>query len=1358
MPTVLPPIIREFPRAIPSSDLNASILPPAASLRRVDQRQRVDLNLCVVRPRFRPLLHARLFAAVIVSATVALAADAAALVSARPLSVELGAPLRQHFSPDDYGGYSSVTAVAHTAEGFTLFGTYHAAILYDGVTYEKIPVPATYVTALCRDNAGVMWAAGDNEIGVIQADAADGQLHYVSRMSWLPADARTFGRMRAMVAGRAGVFAATTDGILHFADGRANFLPLPPESRLQLFSLAGRVYLQDSRRGLLVFAEGSFRVIDTGRTLIGRRIQLVERDAVHALCLIEGEGPFRFELATGLLEKIVTPLAALLAEPMGHGLRMADGRLVFIRGNNRGLLVADPALQSAQVLDAKTGLVNTTIIGAALDADNGLWLGTGNGLVRLDLAPGLTVFDERNAFPIGSASSLVRHAGVLYAASSQGLMRLTPGEPATGQPAHFVPDPRVPEICDNLRDTPEGLLFSTDNAVELLTEAGRRRLFKPPARITMIKPNRRALGLYFIATDDGGVYVMNLAARTTQRVLTLPPGVILWNGAEESDRVSWFGTASSGFWRITATSADWAQATAEPYPLGQSGLPAGKSWTGILSLFDELHFLSETGMYRWHPATQKFSLDERYRIAGVNQLRFMPAIADPTGRAWCSAWTGTLECVRPLGYFQATSPGAFAWHDAPARWQAGVGRFGAGLVLVESEAGRPVLWTKSPTAIARIELDTLPANGANAAWRPVLRRFTMGERSWPVAGGAELRLPFSNLPITLRYAAPRYQTGAPLRYQTRLLGFREEWSAPAVSNETVFTNLTGGPFAFEVRAIDADGIVSDTARLSFSVALPWHRTTGAFVLYTLALAGAVIGFIRWRLSHANRERARLERIVAERTAQLAAARDQAESASRAKSGFLANMSHELRTPLNGVIGYAQVLMKDRDLSPKNRQRVSVVQTSGEHLLRMINEVLDFSKIEAGRLELHSTPFHLPQLLRDVAAALSPRAEQKELEFIFDPAADLPELVVGDALKLRQVLDNLLGNAIKFTAAGHISLSVTQVSTSSVSDSQLSTLSSQPDGECFTFTVQDTGVGISAADLPTLFQPFHQLTDGRPPEAGTGLGLAISHRFVALMGGQLEATSQRGLGSRFAFTIRLPVLALSADAPAAALQIITGYAGPRRRLMIVDDVAVNRHVLRELLEPLGFTIVEADAGEPALASAAATPPDLIFLDLRMPGMNGLELAQRLRALPDGPRLKLIAMSASVLSFNRDDAFAAGCDDFLPKPFREDDLLSRLSLALGLDWQTAAEVSSAPSRPSSRSPFNDPAARLPTEQLHELLAIARRGEIVAFRRRLAELRATAGASEPLIDALDLLAKTYRMERIRERLESALSSPSP
>jgi CheY-like chemotaxis protein len=377
--------------------------------------------------------------------------------------------------------------------------------------------------------------------------------------------------------------------------------------------------------------------------------------------------------------------------------------------------------------------------------------------------------------------------------------------------------------------------------------------------------------------------------------------------------------------------------------------------------------------------------------------------------------------------------------------------------------------------------------------------------------------------------------------------------------------------------------------------------------------------------------------------------------------------------------------------------------------------LDFSKIEAGKIELRPAPFHLPQLLADIAATLRPRAEAKGLAFHTDFPADLPALVIGDAQKLRQVLDNLLSNAAKFTASGSVTLKV-----------------SAADAAHFSFAVTDTGPGISHADQARLFQPFQQAVDARPPEPGTGLGLAISHRYVALMGGSLTLTSALNEGSVFAFTLPLEPLAV-VSAPAAPAVAVTGYTGPRRRLLVVDDIAVNRSLLVDLLMPLGFEIVTAASGREALAFVPDFAPHLIFLDLRMPDMDGFTLAKKLRALPRGADFKLIAMSASVLAFNRDDAFAAGCDDFLPKPFRESDLIAQLALHLSLTWTHPAPT---------------PIERATPEDLTPLLAAAERGELSALRRLLADLRARFPADPHLAD-LDHLAQSYQLEDLRQLL---------
>ncbi|MBX3750918.1 MAG: response regulator, partial [Opitutaceae bacterium] len=343
---------------------------------------------------------------------------------------------------------------------------------------------------------------------------------------------------------------------------------------------------------------------------------------------------------------------------------------------------------------------------------------------------------------------------------------------------------------------------------------------------------------------------------------------------------------------------------------------------------------------------------------------------------------------------------------------------------------------------------------------------------------------------------------------------------------------------------------------------------------------------------------------------------------------------------------------------------------------------------------------------------------------------------GDAQKLRQVLENLLSNAVKFTARGEVRLTVRRA------------------GDTTRFAVSDTGVGLAPADQARLFEPFQQALEGRPAEPGTGLGLAISRRLVQLMGGTLTVTSAPGAGSTFAFAVDLPALDGESHPSAATGLRVTGYAGPRRRLLVVDDVEVNRRLIVDLLTPLGFIVTTAASGDEALAHVSQQPPDLVFLDLRMPGIDGLELARRLRRLAAGDRLKLIAMSASVLSFNQDDAFAAGCDDFLPKPFRESELIQKLALHLNLDLITAPAGAVAP----AAAPATGAETLPPADKLAALLAAAQRGEITQLRRLLADLRATHPECLAFIERLEGPARAFQMERLREILAASLHPGSP
>jgi signal transduction histidine kinase/ActR/RegA family two-component response regulator len=402
----------------------------------------------------------------------------------------------------------------------------------------------------------------------------------------------------------------------------------------------------------------------------------------------------------------------------------------------------------------------------------------------------------------------------------------------------------------------------------------------------------------------------------------------------------------------------------------------------------------------------------------------------------------------------------------------------------------------------------------------------------------------------------------------------------------------------------------------------------------------------------TRHRDHLEELVAARTAELTVAKERADVANRAKSAFLASMSHELRTPLNGVLGYAQILGRDKALSERQRKGVSVIQHCGEHLLTLINDILDLSRVEAGRLELYASAVELGPFLRVIGDAVRVKAEEKNLLFSFEADPDLPRAVQADERRLRQVLLNLLGNAVKFTEHGQVRLSV-------------HCLGWQEQRVQLRFEVVDTGPGIAEDMQEAIFLPFEQAGDLQMRTSGTGLGLAISRQLVRLMGDDVHVQSRLGEGSRFWLDLWVPLARTAAEAPVQARTVV-GYDGPRRRVLVVDDIAENRSLIVDLLRGLGFDTHEACDGRDGVARAAALRPDLILMDNVMPVMGGQEATRRLRALPEIGRVPIIAVSASATLADQHHSLSAGADAFVPKPVDIDILLQHIGKLLELSW--------------------------------------------------------------------------------------------
>jgi signal transduction histidine kinase/ligand-binding sensor domain-containing protein/CheY-like chemotaxis protein len=743
-------------------------------------------------------------------------------------------------------------------------------------------------------------------------------------------------------------------------------------------------------------------------------------------------------------------------------------------------------------------------------------------------------------------------------------------------------------------------------------------------------------------------------------------GPVLWIGTRDGGLVRW-GSGKKAVYntRTSPLRNNWINALLETRSGGRRFL-----WIGTNGGAVRLDL--SAGEPRW------LVLDEESRQARLSSDVIYQILADARGRIYLASNRGMIRLTPRPG-----DPNAYDVYTFKSRDGLAFDECNQSSSLID-RAGR--LWVGTNNAVSWLD-PSVPEPKLGPSPLYVERIAVDGRELAPA--GAPLRLGERPAEVAFEYVLLSYFRETDTRYRVQLKGWQDtpsDWIPDPVQR---YSHLPPGSYQFRVWGRDAAGVVSGPVEVSFVIPLsPW-RTGWAYLLYVIAAALLVGGGVRWRIVLLQRRARRLEDLVRERTESLAlseaesrerarrltetvhelersekearTAKEEADRANRYKSQFLANMSHEIRTPMNAVIGMTSILAGS-PLTPQQREHLGTIRSSGESLLALLNDILDFSKIEAGKLAMEASPFALRQCVEEAVDLLADQAARKGLELGCRIDPRVPALIESDATRLRQILVNLLDNAVKFTSSGSV-LVLVEICSSPPEDEPV-----EDEPVELRFAVRDTGIGIAADSLDRLFRPFSQADSSTSRlYGGTGLGLAICHRLAQGLGGRIWVESEPEKGSTFWFTIRCRAGAASlppVPRESEGAGKIDGSGLSPLRILVAEDNVINQKVALLMLERLGYAADVAADGEETLAALRRQRYDVILMDVQMPGMDGLEATRHIRdewAVEERPRV--IAVTASALPEDREACLSAGMDGFLSKPVLLEDL--RLALCQASD---------------------------------------------------------------------------------------------
>ncbi len=899
----------------------------------------------------------------------------------------------------------------------------------------------------------------------------------------------------------------------------------------------------------------------------------------------------------------------------------------------------------------KNTLHGTMVFALAEDASGTLWIGTdGGGLNAYTAEKGVfKYFDTKNS-SISNDSVLamqIENDGLIWLGTKGG--GLNHFNPATGKSMIFRNNGKDPDSLGNdqvyalLKDKEDRLWVGTDSGLDLFhKETGKFSHITQKSVLSLMQSHD---GTVWIGTWGNGLHAM-----------TFPP-------------------ENKGVPRIR----QYVHSTSDSNSLSNNDVTAilededGMVWVG-----------TNGGLNKLDPHTGTFT--RFFKDQGLPSNDIAGILKGTTGVIWISTISGLCRFDTRSGSFRT-------YHESDGL-QSNQFKDGAAF-----RSGSGQLYFGGVDGFSYFR----PQDIQNNLIPPivVLTDFRIFDK--PVATPEaisylkQVDLTYKDRFFSFEFAALDYTDVTKNLFAYKMEGFDEDWIYTGQRRYVSYTNLDAGKYVFRVKAANSDGVWNQIGlSLSLTILPPWWKTLWFRILMIVLLPGLILGRLWWNLRKTKAHNRKLEKMVEDRTNELMVAKKKAEAANQAKSTFLSNMSHELRTPLNGILGFAQILLHQRALNNTTSEGLKTILSSGNHLLSLINDLLDMAKIEAQKLELNIQPLILKDFLDEIVNIIKIRAQQKEITVTYSPPPELPVGIEADATRLKQILLNLLGNAVKFTESGGcVTFMISNFGKSDAANIHLG------------FSITDTGIGMTEEQISRLFQPFEQVGTSRTQSEGTGLGLSISRQLVKLMGSDIKVSSAPDKGSTFEFDMIFPLAASMGSDARKPYRKVSGFSGPRRRVLVVDDEPGNRKVMRGILEAVGFEVSVAEDGSQVMDRTRKFLPDAILIDLVMPGTSGFEAVKSLRQVKEFSNLPIIAVSASIADMNPEQARELGCNGYLEKPIDESLLWECLAEQLNIVWEYEEKSVDIEAARLSDQVVDCPLP--PQINLEEILGLAERGKV-------------------------------------------------